>query len=171
MNDQWYVVQTRSQFEKSLKRELDGKYIENYCPVIREVRQWSDRVKTIDRPVFPGYVFARFRDSGPARLQILQSNGAVRILGTNNPEPVPEQEIEAIRRVVDSSLSCYAHPLLREGSRVRVKRGVLKGIEGQLVRMKGQTRLVIAIELLGNGISTEVDIGDVEAITWRLNVS
>lgn len=168
-NSRWYVVQTRSQCENRLIRDLDGKYIENYCPVFQEIRHWSDRLKTIERPLFPGYVFAKFEDSGHARVQILQSQGAVRILGmADRPEPVPEHEIEGIRRVVGCALSCYAHPLLHEGSRVRVKRGVLKGIEGRLVRIKGQTRLVLSVELLGKAISTEVDIGDVELLFGQL---
>jgi transcriptional antiterminator NusG len=167
-NEQWYVVHTKSQSERYVTRDLTERAIENYCPVFREVRQWSDRVKTIDRPVFPGYIFARFQDCGRNRLQILKSHGAVRILGMQDkPEPVPDREIEAIRRVVDSALSCYAHPLLREGSKVRVKRGILKGVEGRLARIKGQTRLVLAVELLGRGISTEVDICDVEILSGR----
>jgi transcriptional antiterminator NusG len=166
---QWYAIQTRSQSERCLTRDLDAKNIENYCPVFREVRQWSDRKKEIDRPVFPGYVFARFEDSGSTRLKILQSSGAVRILGSAEmPEAIPEYEIEAIRRLIESSLSCYAHPLLKEGCRVVVKCGPLKGVEGQLVRVKGQTRLVLSVKLLGKAISTEVGVRDVELVTGSI---
>ena len=59
---QWYAVQTRSNFEKLVTRELSAKGIENYCPTLEELHQWADRKKAVHRPVFPGYVFARFVD-------------------------------------------------------------------------------------------------------------
>src|SRR6266849_7068570 len=99
----WYAIQTRSNFEKIVTAELGDRGIESYCPAIEELRQWADRKKIIERPVFPGYVFARFQDASHTRLTVHKVNGAVRILGTGNKiEPIPDREIDSIRVMLSS---------------------------------------------------------------------
>ena len=162
---QWYAVQTRSNFETIVTRELSTKGIENYCPAVEELHRWADRKKLVHRPVFPGYVFARFADVGSTRQMVRQTNGAVRILGTcEKIEPVPDSEINSIRRLLKSGHSCYSHPFFQDGEMVRVKRGVLKDVEGKLVRVKNRTRLVLSVNLLCNSIAVEVDASDVEVV-------
>jgi len=142
---------------------LAEKGIENYLPAFHEVHQWKDRKKLIELPVFPGYLFASIVDSREARLAILRIEGVVNILGqAERIEPVPENEIQAVRRLLESRTHFYAHPLLREGAWVRVKRGALKGLEGLLLRVKNQTRLVLSITLLSQSVSTEIDASDVQ---------
>jgi transcription antitermination factor NusG len=162
----WYAVQTRSNVEKSLCAGLETGGIENYCPAFREVHQWADRKKAIDRPLFPGYVFVRFEDGNEkARLQVLKTPGAVRILGgASKIDPIPDSEVESVRRMLDSGRPWTAHPFLKEGSRVRVRRGSMKNAEGILVRIKNETRLVVSINLFSQSIATEIDLRDVEAI-------
>jgi len=161
---QWYAVQTRSNFEKHTCVELHARGVEHYCPAFREVHQWADRKKVVERPLFPGYVFARFSDSGALRLRILQAPGAVRILGGEKIEAIPDEEIDSIRKLLNSGRQCTAHPFLREGSWVRVRRGALKNVEGTLIRVKNETRLVLSIALLCKSVATEVDIADVEVV-------
>lgn len=141
------------------------KGIESWLPVFREVHQWKDRKKLVEVPVFPGYLFARFVDSSKLRLAVRQTEGVVSILGQGDEiESVPDAEIDALQRMLRGSSHCLAHPLLREGSWVRVKRGALKNLEGLLVRVKNQTRLVLSITLLSQSVSTEVDASDVEYV-------
>jgi transcription antitermination factor NusG len=103
--------------------------------------------------------------SNKSQLSVLQTSGVVRILGQGDRiEPVDETEIGSIRRLLSTNLECFAHPFLKEGSWVRVKRGALKGVEGQLVRFKGQTRLVLSVSLLARSVATEVDFSEVEII-------
>lgn len=145
--------------------ELTAKHIENYLPVVQQLHQWKDRRKMVEVPVFPGYVFSRFRDSSQTRLQVLRTAGAVRILGqADQIEPIPDYEIESIRRLLKANVPCFAHPFLREGAWVRVKRGPLKDLEGLLVRLKSKTRLVLSISLLSQSVATEIDIVDVEVV-------
>ena len=119
----------------------------------------------IEAPVFPGYVLARFADSLKTRLQVLRTAGAVRILGPGGEiEPVPEAEIESIRRLLHAGVPCFAHPFLREGAWVRVKSGPLRGLEGLLVRVKNKGRLVLSVALLSQAVATEMDISDVEVL-------
>ncbi len=161
----WYALYTRSNFERRVAEELTAKSLENFLPVFQQLHQWKDRKKWVDVPVFPGYVFAHFRDTPKTRLQVLRTTGTVRILGqAERIEPIPEAEIEAIRRLLKSNVPCFAHPFLREGAWVRVKRGALKNVEGLLVRVKSHTRLVLSISLLSQSVATEIDVADVEVL-------
>ena len=162
----WYAVHTRSNFEKKVAIGLAEKGLESYLPVCNEIHQWKDRKKVVELPVFPNYVFARCGDHASEKLQILRTGGVVRILGSANgtAEPVPDAEIEAIRLMLASSGRCYRQPRLQEGARVRVSRGPLKGIEGSLLRVKNEFRLLVAISLLSQSVATEVDIGDIDPI-------
>ncbi len=161
----WYAVYTRSNFEKRVAADLAAKHLENYLPLVEQLHQWKDRKKVVDVPVFPGYVFARFADSDKIRLQVLRTPGTVRILGQGDRiEPIPEVEIESIRRLLKANVPCFAHPFLREGAWVRVKRGALRDLEGILVRVKSKSRLVLSITLLSQAVATEIDISDVEVI-------
>ena len=165
LTPQWYALYTRSNYEKYVSIELANKGVEVYLPTVREVHRWKDRKKTLEVPVFRSYVFTRFADAASERLRVLQTSGVVRILGNGNAgsiEPVPTTDIESVRKLVDSAMPFTAHPFLREGARVRVKRGPLKGIEGLLVRFKGQTRLVLTVEMLEKAVAAEVDPTDVE---------
>ncbi len=164
----WYALQTRSNLEKSVVTELTSKGIHTFCPSFSESHQWADRKKTIERPVFPGYVFTQFCDLSTDRLRVLQTNGVVRILGMGKMiEPIPDQQIDSIRRMLASGKVCFPHPFLHEGSRVRVRRGPLKDIEGTLIRIKQQTRLVLSVDLISHSVATEVDLADVEVVATR----
>jgi transcription antitermination factor NusG len=159
----WYAVRTRSNCEKKVSSLLVEKGIEHFLPTFREVHQWKDRKKVVESPLFPGYLFTRILDSREARVSVLSSDGVVTILGNGDKiEQVPENEIEAVRTLLDCNTSYQAHPLRREGAWVRVKRGPLKNLEGLLVRVKTQTRLVLSITLLSQSVSTEIDASDVQ---------
>jgi transcription antitermination factor NusG len=163
--EHWYAVYTRSHCEKIVARELAARQIENYLPAFQELRQWSDRKKVVDLPVFPGYLFARFADSNHTRVEVLRAQGAVQILGAaGRIEPVPDFEIDSVRRLLDSRVHCFAHPFLQEGAWVRVRRGPLKGQEGRLISIKNQTRLLVSITMLARSVATEMDINAVEAL-------
>jgi transcription antitermination factor NusG len=159
----WYAVQTRSRFEKVVRAELELSGIEHFLPTYEQLHQWKDRKKAVELPLFAGYLFARFQDSGKMRLQVLRTNGLVRILGMAGAiEPVPDVEIDSIRHLLLSGRACLPHPFIREGAWVRVRRGALAGVEGRLIRMKNRARLVLSVDLLSQSVSTEVDARDVE---------
>jgi transcription termination/antitermination protein NusG len=161
----WFAVYTRSNYEKRVASELTYKGFENYLPVVQEMHRWKDRNKQVETPVFPGYVFVRMTDHEENQLRVIRTAGAVRILGsTGRIEPIPDAQIESVRRLLDANVRCFVHPFLREGSLVRVKRGALKDLEGLLIRIKNETRLVLSISLLSQSVATEIDIRDVEVI-------
>jgi transcription termination/antitermination protein NusG len=116
----------------------------------------------IDWPLFPGYCFARF-EAGE-RLPILKCTGVVSIVSFNGePAPVPEHEIDGIRRLVTSDLQYDPCPLIREGTVVEVTHGPLKGVVGRLVRKGAHARLVLSVDLIGQAVSVQVDAADVRA--------
>ena len=159
----WYALQTRSRFEKAVRTELTHRGIENYLAEFTEVHQWKDRKKAVTLPLFPGYVFARFGAAERARGEVLRTNGVVRILGTGCAmEPIPTAEIDSIRQLLQSGNQFYPYPFAREGSLIRVRRGPLTGVEGRLVQIKSQSRLILSVDLLSRSVATEVDARDIE---------
>jgi transcription antitermination factor NusG len=166
----WYAVHTRSNFEKRVAVELGLKGIETFLPSFCEVHRWKDRKKTVEIPYFASYVFVRIEDSPEQRLDVLRTSGTVRLLGSRGEiEPIPDLEIENLQLLVESSLSACAHPFLKEGSTVRVKSGPLRGIEGLLVQVKNQNRLILSLNLLARSVATEIDLCDVELIRPAAN--
>jgi transcription termination/antitermination protein NusG len=159
----WYVAHVKSHHENNVATELTIRGVDNYLPCYEELHEWKDRRQSVRLPLFPGYVFTRFFDSPETRLSILRTNGIVRLLGLGKTiEAVPDPEMEAVRRLVESTLPCYAHPFLREGDRIRVKRGPLRGTEGFLVRVKNHTRLVVSVSLLSRSVAAEVNLRDID---------
>ncbi len=164
----WYAVQTRSNLEQIVVGELNAKGIANFCPCFSELHQWADRKKIIERPVFPGYVLSNFIADPSIRLRVRQSRGVVRILGTGNLiEAIPDVQVESIQRMLSSGEVCFSHPFLCEGAKVRVRRGPLKDLVGTLIRIKHQTRLVLSVDLISNSVATEVDLSDIEELTYN----
>jgi transcription antitermination factor NusG len=159
----WYAIWTRSRHEQVVRDQLESKGIEAFLPVVTRWSRWKDRKKQIAWPLFPGYCFARFDPR--ERLPILTSTGVVNIVSFNGDiVPIPDDEIDGIRRVVASELPYDPVPFIREGTTVEVTHGPLKGVRGRLVRKGSQARLILAVDLIGQAVSVEVDAADVQAL-------
>ena len=159
----WYALQTRSRHEKLVHTELRKKGIETFLPLRKVTRHWSDRVKVIEEPVFSGYLFVRIPLKD--RMKVLETRGSVRLVGFSSlPSPLQENEIEAVRRFIDTEILIDPYPYLSEGNRVYVRSGPLKGVEGFIVRKNRETRLVISLDLLFQSISVEIDEALVEKV-------
>jgi transcription antitermination factor NusG len=156
----WYAIWTRSRHEKYVRDQLAGQGIEPLLPLVRRVHQWKDRKKEVELPLFPGYCFARF--AWKDRLHALRAPGVVRVIGgSSRPEPIPDQEIEAIIKLMNHTLPYDSHPYLREGMRVRIIRGPLEGVEGILVRKDNHHRVVMGVHLIQQAAAVEVDSADI----------
>jgi transcription antitermination factor NusG len=143
---------------------LTNKGFNTFLPLYATTHNWKDRTKALTLPLFPCYVF--LKGGIERRLQILTTPGIYGLVSSaGQPAAIPDIEIEAIRRVVDSGTRVEAHPFLKCGSRVRVKCGLLAGIEGILVRKKNISRLVLNVEILGTAAAIEVAAFQVEAVT------
>jgi transcription antitermination factor NusG len=162
----WWALYTRHQHEKTVAEMLSAKGFEVFLPLYQSVRHWKDRRKVISLPLFPGYVFVR---GGQRRLQIVSTPGIHMILTHGDRDAtIAEEEIDAIRRMLESSFRVEPHPFLRGGDRVRVKSGTLEGIEGILIRWKGSARLVLSVDMLAQSVGVEIDAENVEPVTSRI---
>lgn len=160
----WYAVYTRCHHEFIIWNQLQKKAIDNFFPCITQWSRRKDRKLKIQVPLFPGYLFVRM-DFNPRRaLEVLKIRGVVRFLGENpqHPAPIPDIQIESLKRIVESGDQIFPFPFLHVGQRVRVDRGLFDGCEGILCRIKsGKDRLVISLELLKQSVSVEIDSADV----------
>lgn len=158
----WYAIWTRSRHEQVVREQIERKGFEAFLPTITRWSRWKDRKKQIDWPLFPGYCFARFESA--ARLPILKCAGVVNIVSFDGEiAPIPDREIDGIRLLVSTDLQYDPCPLIREGTMVEVVHGPLKGVIGRLVRKGAHARLVLAVDLIGQAVSVEVDAADIRA--------
>jgi len=156
---QWFALKTHSRHEKQVRDRLSAIGVEPLLPMTRSLRQWTDRKVWTVLPLFSGYCFARF--SLTNRLAILQTPGVIRIVGCVNPEPIPEEELIAIQQLCASQRHAESCEYFIEGAWVRVVRGPLEGIRGQLVRKGGHNGLVIRAHLIQQAALVHIDISEV----------
>ena len=159
----WYALRTKSRHEKLVRDQLDKQGIEPLLPTVKKLSQWKDRKKEIEVPLFSGYCFVRFSKLENTPVQKIV--GVVEIVGSGSrPEPIPEQEIAALRCLMTSVLPYDPHPYLHEGMKVEVVRGPLQGAHGILLRKEKRHRLVIGVRLIQQAAAVEIDVNDVVAV-------
>lgn len=152
----WYAIRVRSNFEHVTADALKIRRLHNFSPTYRVRKRWSDRVKELDLPLFPGYVFCRFDIQD--RLPVLSAPGVVGIVNFGKMFPtVDEMEIEAVHRVLQSGMGCEPWNDLKAGSPMRIHYGPLTGLTGNVVQVKTGYRLVVSVTLLQRSISVEID--------------
>jgi transcriptional antiterminator NusG len=163
---QWFVLWTHSHSERLVHDQLAGRGFEMFLPTIKTWSRRSGLKAAVALPMFPGYVFLRHDIDKRSHVEILKARGLVRVLGErwDRLTPVPDDEIEAIRRVVELDVPVFAHPYLRDGQQVRIIDGPLAGLEGLLISTKPQKGLfVVSVELLQRSVAVEVDCTQVRA--------
>ncbi len=161
----WYALYTRSRFEKKLLVELTDRSIEVFLPMREILSRWKDRKKRIWMPLFPGYIFVHHIDTPANRYRVLNLPGAVRFVGLEgHADPVPEEQLHAVRRFLEASISVDPYPYLKVGRQVEIIAGPLKGIRGILVQKKGKFRFVLRVDLIRQAVSVEIDSSDVQPI-------
>lgn len=162
----WCAVYTKHQHEKRACELLAGKGFDVFLPLYRTEHRWKGRTKVVSLPVFPGYLF--LRTNLDRKLEILQTPGVFWLLESGGRACViPESEIDAIRKITQSSAKVEPHPYLKCGDYVRVREGSLAGIEGVLTRVRNRYRVVLLVDLLHKAIAVEVDFSVVERISRR----
>jgi len=153
----WFALQVRSRREGFIAAHLEGQGYECFLPLYKSKRRWSDRVKELEQPLFPGYLFCRFdlNNRGP----LLMTPGVQQIVGiARTPMPVEEKEMEAIRLALSSGLPNQPWPYMHVGERVRVNHGSLVNLEGILVNFKGSNRVVLSVSLLQRSVAMEIEL-------------
>jgi len=161
----WYALQVRPRFEKVVATILKDKGYEEYLPCYKSRRRWSDRSKTIEAPLFPGYTFCRIDILD--KLPVLVVPGVISIVGIAKlPTSITDEEIDSIKRVVGSKMPYTPWRSVQAGNSVCVVRGPLTGLEGTVIEVRSGVRLILSLPLLQRSISVEIDADCIE-ITKR----
>ncbi|HET7106141.1 MAG TPA: UpxY family transcription antiterminator [Candidatus Acidoferrum sp.] len=152
----WYALQVRSRKEGYVASQIQGQGYECLLPTYKSVRKWSDRVKEVEQPLFPGYLFCRFDFEN--RRPVITTPGVLQIVGYGRTAiAVSEEEIQSLQLAVSSGIPKQPWPYLEVGQRVRVNYGTLSGLEGILVNVKGNHRVILSVTLLQRSVAMEVE--------------
>ena len=155
----WYAVWTRSQCEPKVEDGLRLRGFEVFLPRVTVSSRRRDRRLVLARPLFPGYVFLRFASSREGYIRVASTDGVVRIIGErwDALAPIPDEQVEAVRRLVTSGDWARAVPWIRAGDRVRIVAGPLRDLEGRVQRWhRGRATFVVSVDLLRRSVAVEV---------------
>lgn len=145
----WFVLYTKPRNEKKVTSLLADKGVEVYCPQREVIKQWSDRKKKVIEPVFTSYIFVSLDNYKEQAADILETPGAVRFLWwVGKPGIVRDHEIKAIRDFLEAYKNAEITVDIKEGQKVSVAEGVLKGSEGVVTRVKGN-KATLYLNMLG----------------------
>ena len=156
ISEQWFALRVKSRCEKVVSTIARNKGFEEFLPLYQRRQRWSDRVKAVEFPLFPGYVFCRLNPQ--YRLPLLTIPGVLHFVGIGKvPVPIDDAEILAIQSAVASGLSTEPWPFLEVGQRVRLEDGPLVGLEGFLIEVRKRYRVVVSVTLLKRSVAVEID--------------
>ena len=162
----WVAIYVRSRNEKKVSKTLNDIGIESFLPLITRIKQWSDRRKKVDEPLFNSYLFVNIPLSD--YYKVLNVNGVVKfICFEKKPVEVPENQIEAIKKYIcDTDLHeiDYENIDFKSGELVRIKSGQMKDLIGRFVEIKGKHRIMIEIEVVGQYLPINIARANVERI-------
>jgi len=161
----WYALQTRARHEKVVAQRLREYGLPTFLPMVTEVHRWSDRKKSVDLPLFSCYLFVKLMPTNEDRLRVLCVDGVFRLVGVRaEGTPIPDEQIAAVRTLVEEQLPWSSHPFLKIGQRVRIRSGALNGLEGILVSRNGDRTLVISVDAIQRSLAVRVEGYEIEAL-------
>jgi len=153
---QWFAAYTKPRHEKKIREYLLEKDIESYVPLVKKVRQWSDRKKWVEEPLIRGYVFVRI--SLKQQLYVLETHGVVRFVTFQKElAMIPDFQIEALKRTVDEGFILKSENYMRTGQLVEVCEGPLKGIKGKVQRIENENRFIISLDVIQASYQVQID--------------
>ena len=162
----WYAVYVKSRYEKKTAKLLEDRHIEVYLPLLNRLKQWSDRKKMVEEPLFKSYIFVRTDLKN--YYDILNTPGIVRFIGfEGRPAPVPDNQIVAVKQFVgeyDDACDYDELQNLSEGQMVEIVYGEMRGLIGRLVSLQGKKRLIVDIESVGRSIPINISRSQVRSL-------
>lgn len=156
----WYACYTRARHEKQVEQLLRQRGFESFLPLIPRVRQWKDRKKLVEFPLFPSYVFGRF--TLKELHGVLTTPGVSTVVRASGyPTPIPEHDIENVRlfarAIAETGVEPEQRPYLVEGQWVKVLEGPFEGVEGIVIEQRGRKRVLVGVEAIGQGLEIDID--------------
>lgn len=159
----WYALYVRSRSEKRVAERLQEKQVDAFLPLVEELHTWSDRTKAVMEPLFRGYVFVRTDLTN--REAVLNTEGVVSIVGIRQrPSPIPDVQIESLRIVARYPSRVKREQRVIRGQRVRVIAGPCEGVEGIVTAVRGESRVVVMVDVISQSVSVMVTAGCLEEI-------
>jgi transcription antitermination factor NusG len=158
----WYAFRVRSRHEKLVSSSLRGKGYEEFLPLSRSKRKWADRSKTIEMPLFPGYVFCETERSEIGKIRC--TPGIIDVIRAGStPIPANRSEVEGLRKATEAELPLESWPYIDPSTtgQVRITSGPLTGLDGVLVEVRGKERLILSVDLLRRSVLVELPFSSV----------
>ena len=156
----WYACYTRARHEKQVDRLLRQRGIESYLPMVPRLRQWKDRKKVVEFPLFPSYLFGLFPLT--ELHEVLSTPGVATVVRANGqPVPIAAEDVENVRRfaaaLAEQDVELEVRPFLAEGEWVEVREGPFTGVRGVVVERRNRRRVLVGLEAIGQGLEIDVD--------------
>ena len=160
----WYALYTRPRHEKKVLEILTNKGDEVFLPLLKTKRQFKDRKREVELPLFPSYIFSKFEFK--ERFSILETHGVMKIVNfQGSPAIVPDWQIESLKKILENPQTLQLENYFRQGDVVEVKEGPFKGLRGTVKQLRGESRLAITVDGIMQSISVEIDPDSVETIS------
>ena len=161
----WYALYTRSRYEKKVHHALNSRGVESYLPLKVEKRKWSDRVKVVEEPLLRGYLFVKV--SNKEYFDVLNNTGAVCYVAFGGKAAsIPENQIQNLKTFVSNfnDKINVTRDKISKGAQVKIKRGLLKDVQGEIVEIRGKNRIVFRFESLGYCMHTDISMDEVDFV-------
>ena len=158
----WHVLHVNTNHERRVAQHLVVREVEHYLPLYTERAKWTDRTVVAQRPLFSGYVFARFETQ--SRILVISTPGVLRLLSGETRDMVSDEELARIRDGLASGLLLRPHQSVTVGTRVKVRDGIFAGAEGMVMELRHQCRVIITLSATHQCFSVEVALGDLEVL-------
>lgn len=159
----WFALYVLPRHEKAVDRQLNQIGYQSFLPIYQSRRKWSDRVKSVDLPLFPGYVFCRLDTDRPLKAVSVPGVCSIVRCGPDGGA-ISDPEIDALRRLTEVGRGLEPWTDLAVGVEVQVEAGPMAGVRGTLMRFRKETRLIVSIKQIERSISVEVDREDVRPV-------
>lgn len=169
-SDKWYALSVYSRQEKAAHSEIQALGVESFLPTSPVRRLWSDRIKQLQQPLFPGYLFVRLALNPESRIKLIRLRQVIDLVGKNKNystsgmmvSSIPETQIDSLRLLIRSPHLLEPTQRLVAGTEVKIATGPLKGAYGIVEREpSGKRRIIVQVPLLGRGVRTELSVDDV----------
>jgi transcription antitermination factor NusG len=154
----WYAVYTKPRWEKKVHARMAERGLESYCPLNKVRKQWSDRIKLVEEPLFKSYVFVRVSADDQTRVRMV--DGVLNyVYWQGKPARVRDEEIDAIRRFMNEYEEVQVEALeLKPDAKVLIRSGLLMDREATVRRVL-HNKVEVLIESLGYKLVAQVDKG------------
>jgi transcription antitermination factor NusG len=159
----WFVLQVLTNHEKRVSQQLSIRSIENYLPTYLERSKWSDRTVTLERPLFPGYVFARF--AAGSRLDAIGLNGVLRLVGGRDTDRVDADEIERIQAAISAGYVLRPGQRMKSGTQVRLRTGIFARMHGIVKELNKDCSVNISLRNANHAFTVVTSIEDLDILS------